>query len=202
MKPFARSQRGSALLVTMAISTVLLLLVIALFQFAGAERRRASSTSRELTRRDCTETGLLLARSYFAANSGKWNTYLNDPDNYDPVPASWNVGHIADPTAAALKTAHPELFFDLDGDGKSDVYIYVRDNQDELLPATNNWRKDNDQNVIIGALCISGTLVPRLQNGQLDSSQMTVESLLSYNQPSGSYGGQANGGASGNGNVN
>jgi hypothetical protein len=143
---------------------------------------------------------------------------LLNPDIYDPVPASWqttgysctNAGktyscvspcHPANPTATGLQNAHPELFFDLDGDNNPDVYIYVRDNEDEFLPATNCWIADNDQNVIIGAVCISSTLVPRGADGNVDPQRLALEALLSYDTPS-SYSGQLTQGSTGNGNMN
>lgn len=202
-----RRQRGSALLVAMIISLVLLLLVAGLFVYAGAEHRRASAQARELARNGCAEAGLQLARGYFSSNVKAWNTYLEDPQHYDPVSAKWmangygiaGTGFLGPgctmpckamdltntAVVATMETTPPynQLFFDLDGDGQKDVYIYIRDNEDEQPPAANDWTRDNDLNVIVGAVCISNTLVPRLQNGQVDTSKLTVESLLSYNSP-------------------
>ena len=206
----SRQERGSALMVAMAVSAILLLIIAGLFGYVQAERTRAGRPARELTRKECAEAGLLLARAYFSANVSTWNKYLNDPSHLNPVPASWNTSP-ADPVAAVAAGAAAwtgasapfnDLFYDLDGDGKKDVYIYVRDNQDELLPAANNWRKDNDQNVIVGAICISTTLSPRLTSGATDPSELSIESLLSYNAPSNTYASQANGGSSNNGNHN
>ncbi|MBS2026261.1 MAG: hypothetical protein JST54_00030 [Deltaproteobacteria bacterium] len=198
-----KAERGSALLVAIGVSAVLLLAVSSLYLYASGQRERASRQTRELARVDCAEAGLQLARAFFANNVASWNTYLADPSHYNPVPSTWNTAP-ANPTSTALQTTSPysQLFFDLDGDGKLDVYIYVRDNQDELPPAANNWAHDNDQNVIVGAACISGTLTPRLENGLVDTSKMTAESLLSLNTPGNQYSGQSTGGASNNGNVN
>jgi len=197
------AERGSALLVAMIISMVLLLLVAALFAFAGSERRRASAETRRLSRQGCAQAGLQLARSYFSANVSSWGTYLADPHHYDPVPAKWMAlasyaskctGGVCtaldlanSATVSTMETTatppYNQLFYDLDGDGKKDVYIYIRDNEDERLPAENDWTHDNDLNVMVGAVCISQTLVPRLQDGRVDSSQLTIESLFSYNSP-------------------
>ena len=107
----------------------------------------------------------------------------------------------SNPSSAALRAAHPELFYDLDGDGAPDVYIYIRDNQDEPYGVADNYQRDNDQNVIVGAVCISSTMVPRLENGALSTAQLHAESLLSYDLPGKTYTGQA-GGATANGNIN
>jgi len=214
-----RSERGSALLVAMVVGAVLLLLVAGLFAYAGQERKRSSIQVRALNRVGCAQAGLQLARTYFATNVKNWPTYLQDPKHYNPVSSAWMVSgyHSCVSTCTALDLTdattlttmeadttnkYADLFYDLDGDGNKDVYIYMRDNQDEFPPATNDWTRDNDQNVIVGAVCISTTMVPRLQDGRVDSSQLTVESLLSYNTPGTTYQGQAAGGASGTGNIN
>jgi len=196
-----RHERGSAILIAMGVTMVLLLSVTGIYLYVTGQRDRTARQTRELSRVDCAQAGLELSRAYFAKNVGSWNTYLADPSHYNPVPATWNTTP-ADPTTTALQTSYSQLFFDLDGDGKLDVYIYMRDNQDELPPAPNNWKHDNDQNVIVGAECISGTMAPRLQNGLIDSSKLSAESLLSYNTPGNQYTGQSTGGASNNGNAN
>lgn len=199
-----RQERGSALLVAMVLSAVLLMLVAGLMLYAGAERRRAVSEAHGMIRVGCAEAGLQLARAYFAGQGAqKWNAFLSDPIDYNPVPSTWNTSPATpgDPNSHVRKN-HPELFFDLDGDGAPDVYIYVRDNQDELPPAPNNWARDNDQNVYVGAMCISSTLVPMRQDQKPDPSLMTAESLLSYNVPGNTYKSQAAAGASGTGNIN
>ena len=89
-----------------------------------------------------------------------------------------------------IKTAHPELFLDLDNDGLSDVYIFIRDNYDESPPAPINFRRDNDQNVMVGAVCISSTMQPKQDRTAtwagytgLDPDRLMMESVLAYNLP-------------------
>lgn len=203
--------RGSALLTSLVLMAILLGVVSSLFVYVNYQRRRATSVSRAQTRSSCAQSGLQYARSYFGRNVNcggtcvGWGTYLSTPSVYNPVPASWNT------TAAALQasirtssfqSAHPELFTDLDNDGKPDVYIYVRDNEDEMLPASPNPSRDNDQNVIIGSICISTTLVPHRDDGSIDTDPLVVESLLSFNTPGTFYYAQAGQGAAGDGNTN
>jgi len=190
-----RSQRGAALVIVIGLSAALLLSVAFLFAFATSERYRAIQQSREPLRMDCAGSGLEIAKQYFAGNYLLWNTFLADPSSYDPVPANWQAsgytaggvtctapcGH-ADPYSGTLRSNHPELFYDLDGDGNYDVYIYVRDNADEFPPLSAiNWIHDNDQSVIIGALCISSTMAPRGQDGFILKSRLMVETLLAFN---------------------
>src|SRR5262249_29855202 len=122
-----------------------------------------------------------------------WNT------TYLPNPAIYNASVNA-VRNTAFQTANPQLFADLDGDGKADVYLYIHDNFDEFFPNLNNPTRDNDLNVVVGAVCISSTLLPRSESGS-SASTMMVEGLLSYN-PGSTYGSQGYQGASGSGNLN
>ncbi len=193
-----REQRGSALLVAAGLTTVLLVVVAGLIYFATQSRLRAIGVSRAVSRISCTESGLQLARAYYGRNYSMWNsTFL-------PNPTVYNAGDAIarDLTARAnLLSTNPELFADLDGDGAPDVYLYVRDNYDEFLPNPNNPNRDNDLNVIVGAMCISSTLIPRREDGKLADSPMMAEALMSYN-PAGTYGAQGYHGGSGSGNLN
>ena len=140
------------------------------------------------------------ARAYFARNFASWNTFLAQPTVYNPVRLTWNAASYVDTTLPSFlgtfRTTNPQLFTDLDGDGKDDVFIYIRDNADEGLPAAENWTRDNDQNVIVGAICISSTMVPTGPRANTD--QIVVEGILSYNLPDTTYGSQATGTAAGN----
>jgi hypothetical protein len=206
MRQRRRGERGAAMLVIMSLSAALLLMVAGLLTFTQTSRTRAIQQSRTPSRFGCAESGLQLAKAYFSANFLSWNTYLKDPAAYNPVTASWmpgcavkcsSIGPAKPLTCtpgdctlnATLANAHPELFYDLDADGKPDVYIYVRDNQDELPPiAVDDPTSDNDQNVIVGAICISPTLVPRTADGRVDRERLQIEAILSYNAPDYTYG--------------
>jgi len=197
MRTKRNRERGSALLTAVAMSIVLMMVLAGMIYYASRSRLRAISVSRSVSRIACADSGLQLARAYFGRNNALWNTtFLPNPGVYN---AASTIA--TDATARAnLITAHPELFADIDGDGNADVYLYVRDNMDEFLPNANNLSRDNDLTVIVGAMCISSTLVPRNEDGR-SADPIMVEGLLSFN-PTGSYGSQGYHGASGSGNLN
>lgn len=197
MRPNRSNQRGSALLTAAALTIVLLVVVAGVIYYATQSRLRAISVSRGVARISCTESGLQVARAYYGRNYSLWNSrFLLNPGVYNALATA------RDPLLRPpLVASNPELFADLDGDGKPDVYIYVRDNADELQPVPNNQFRDNDLNVIVGAMCISETLIPRRDDGQISPQPMLAEALLSYN-PNGNYGAQGYHGASGSGNLN
>ncbi len=190
-------ERGSALLTAAALTTVLMMVLAGMIYYASRSRLRAISVSRHVSRISCADSGLQLARAYFGRNNALWNTtFLPNPGVYNAANAM-----ATDATArASLITTHPELFADLDGDGRADVYLYVRDNIDEFLPNPNNLSRDNDLNVVVGAICVSSTLLPRTEDGR-SADPIMAEGLLSFN-PNGSYGSQGYHGASGSGNLN
>jgi type II secretory pathway pseudopilin PulG len=204
-RPSSRSTRGATLLLVVLLVTVLLGLVAGVMAYASSERTRAVSHSRTGQRQGCAESGLQLARGYFGRNQARWNTFLSQPSVYDPVASPTNPAPANPRTAAgrtAIKTANPALFADLDGDGQDDVYLYIRDNEDEFKPLAPEWDRDNDQQVVVGALCISETLIPRRgNNNQLDPTALAVEGLLQYNGGGQAYTAQTAGGT-GSGNLN
>jgi hypothetical protein len=172
---------------SMVMITVILGMLAGLISYALSQRQAAINYSRGTDRLTCAQSGLLLARTYFARNFTSWNTFLSQPNIYNPVQmATWNNPTSTPPGPAdfsptsPLRTSNPELFIDVDGDNLPDVYIYIRDNQDEYPPAADNPFRDNDQNVIVGAICISKTMVPRPAPGQT-VQPLQLESILSYN---------------------
>ena len=178
--PSSRHARGATLLVVIILVSVLLGLVASIMMYAGKERIRAVATGRTGQRQSCAESGLQLARSYYGRNFKSWNTYLTTPSTYDPVPSTHNPAP-ATYRAAAFQAAHPELFADLDGDTRSDVYLYIRDNDDEFHPLAPERGRDNDHNVVVGAICISQTMTPRGADGSPVTTLLAQEGLLSYN---------------------
>ncbi|NNB88264.1 hypothetical protein [Corallococcus exiguus] len=201
----SRSPRGATLLLVVLLVTVLLGLVAGVMAYASSERTRAVTSSRAGQRQGCAESGLQLARGYFGRNYAQWNTFLSTPDAYDPIGSPTNTTPANPRTAAgrtAIKTVNPALFADLDGDGKDDVYLYIRDNEDEFQPLAPEWNRDNDQQVVVGAICISETLIPRRGgNNQQDPSALAVEGILQYNGGGHAYTAQTAGGT-GSGNLN
>ena len=82
------------------------------------------------------------------------------------------------------------------------MFLYIRDNEDELPPAAPNWSRDNDQVVVVGALCVSRTLAPRREDSTIDPDALLMEGLLDYNVTGSVYRSQGAGGATGSGNLN
>ncbi|MFB1483252.1 hypothetical protein [Corallococcus sp. RDP092CA] len=204
-RPSSRATRGATLLLVVLLVTVLLGLVAGVMAYASSERTRAVTFSRTGQRQGCAESGLQLARGYFGRNYSQWNAFLSAPSIYDPIASPTNPSPAEPRTAAgraAIKTANPALFADLDGDGKDDVYLYIRDNEDEFKPLAPAWDRDNDQQVVVGAICISETLIPRRGAGnQLDPNALAVEGILQYNGGGHAYTAQSAGGT-GSGNLN
>jgi hypothetical protein len=206
-----RQPRGSALLTTIVFVTIILLVTSAILFYASYSHRRATFVSRGTTELSCAEAGLQLSRAYFAdpVQQPNWNTFLNDPTNYNPVPATWNTNPALSTDAgySTTFTNHRELFYDLDGDSKEDVYIYIRDNADESAGGADggqNYKQDIDTSVYVGAVCVSQTLTPRrLADGKSMglTSPLIAEALLSLQKSKCQYGSQ-HGGCLGNGNEN
>jgi hypothetical protein len=175
------------LLATMVMMAVILGMLVSLLTYAFAQRRAAINYARGADRLTCAQSGLQLARAYFARNFTRWNTFLSQPNIYNPIQmATWNNptstprGPADISPTSPLRASNPELFIDVDGDNQPDVFIYIRDNQDEFPPAADNPLRDNDQNVIVGTICISTTMVPQ-STGPAPAVPIHVESLLSYN---------------------
>jgi type II secretory pathway pseudopilin PulG len=199
------------MLAAIMIMSLLAIISVAVLTSAGASRRRAIRYTRAEVRENCAQAGLNYARGYFANNFGNWSTYLSTPSKYNPMfPAgtstSWakaagsnDLNRAA--VIAAVSGPNPELLVDLDSDANPDVYIFIRDNYDEFPPAAPDFTVDNDQNVIVGALCISQTMAPRRENNTIDQDALLAESLLGYNMQGNAYTGQSLGGG-GTGNRN
>lgn len=206
--------RGAAMITVLVLMTILAAIVASVIAIAGSQRTRAAMSARSIERQTCAEDGLQFARSFFAARQNQWDALLARPGSgihpYNPVASYWNTNPAVPTTAAgvtaikAVSTPVPgtRLFLELDGKAGDDVYIYIRDNDDELLPATSDWGRDNDQNVIIGSMCISNTMVPRRSDGTIDPDRVVVESVLSFNALINTISSQSGQGPSGSGNIN
>lgn len=204
--------RGSALLTVVALTSILLLLVIGVLAYSASSRRRTISAGRGLIEQSCAAAGLQLARAYFGQRHDLWETYLKTPGTYNPIGWTTDIDPIkpeeqhsqpyASPTATADVKARVikmmedpstnELFIDIDNDEDHvrDVYIYCRDNADERPPATNDWKVDNDNAIIVGAMCINDRLRARRPDGTLDDDLQTAEALLKWERPVAGTGGK------------
>lgn len=203
-------RHGFSMMTALMMMALLTIITVALLSLASLDRRRAVRHTRAEVRENCAFSGLTFARTYFANNFANWDTYLSNPQQYNPTPLPAMDGGWGSVTPAplsgagltALRAARPELFIDFDGDGAPDVYIFIRDNYDEFPPTPVNFKRDNDQNVIVGAACISQTMTPRREDGSLDPDDLVMEGLLSFNLTGNGYTAQAGAGATGTGNLN
>jgi hypothetical protein len=140
-------QRGSAMLVTMIIISSLLAGAAVLVSMQLASNRSTDVTRSGLASTYCAEAGLAVARGAVAANYNNWNAALA--------------------TCAGVYPCTPEpawlaaLTHDIDGDGIADYKLYIRDNDDELLPAPNDVTHDSDQRVFIVSLCTKYADTPK-----------------------------------------
>jgi hypothetical protein len=205
-----RKRRGFALLTAAAMMAVLMGVIAGLMYFASRWRGRSISLARAVSRQACAESGLQLAKAYFGQNYVNWNQFLSNPGVYNPIPITRGGARpTADPirNLAAITAVDSNVVADLDGDGQPDVYIYIRDNEDEYVNAQpNNPLRDNDQMVIVGSMCISKTMVPRREDGTLGLNgipePIVVEALLQFVDKTQLSGAQLNQGTFGNGNAN
>lgn len=186
-------RRGFAMLAAIMVMMLLAIISIAVLTSAGASRRRAIRNARAEVRENCAHAGLNYARNFFGSNFANWNTYFSTPSIYNPMLVNggsngydpYNAGQ-----RATAKAGNPNLFVDLDSDGNDDVILFIRDNYDEYPPLPQvpaNYNVDNDQNAIIGALCISTTMQPRNEDNTVNTDGLVVESLIQVNQQQGGY---------------
>ncbi|MGE0873000.1 MAG: hypothetical protein AB7P03_30895 [Kofleriaceae bacterium] len=122
----------------------------------------------------CAEAGLSAARPVIAENYAQWNASLSASAGGDFSEPSWLSSAIG---------SH-----DLDGDGVADYSVYIRDNDDEQSPLTNNTAVDNDLQVFIISQCTKYPETPK-----------QVAELVLYNGASSCYPWQI-GGCGGDGN--
>lgn len=202
-------RRGFAMLVALMLMALLALIAIAVLAMSSESRRRAIKLTRTEVRESCAFSGLTYARTYFGNNFTSWSTFLSTPNKYNPMnlptttTPAWGAAKAdlsSTSSVAAIQATHPQLFLDLDSDAKADVYIFIRDNYDEFPPAVPNFQRDNDQNVIVGALCISSTMLPRREDGTVDPDYLMMESALAVNQQGANYA-QTNAGGNFNDNA-
>lgn len=175
-----QQERGSAMLVTLILIAALLAGAGVLLSMQLASTRSADLTRTNISAVFCAEAGLAAARPIVAQNYAQWRTSLCTTSRTDPascVEPAW--------LASAIDAAGTH---DLDGDGRADFALYLRDNDDEL--GTNDPTVDNDLRVFVAARCLTYPDTPK-----------QVDELVEHN---GSFGciGNMIGGADGDGNAN
>ena len=162
-------QQGSAMFVTLTMVSTLVAGTAALVGIQLRQQKSNDIARSSMSALYCAEAGLSLVRSQVAANYTLWNAAL--AAGTEP---SWlsSINH------------------DLDGDGVADFTITLKDNDDEIPPATNNPAVDNDLQVFVVSTCTKYPDTPK-----------QVEELVLYNGGGNCYQSQL-GGCSSNGNSN
>lgn len=128
------------MLVTMVLSAALLAGAAALVHVQTVSTRSAGMTRTGISAGYCAEAGLIAAHNAVAANQASWGTAL------------------AASAAAAPNAPNEPAFFasldhDIDDDGSNDFIVYLRDNNDELPPASDDQANDNDLQVYVVSRC-------------------------------------------------
>lgn len=149
----ARRERGGVTLLLVMVLLVMAVLIGALavrgattdLRMTGAHRVASSAFY-------CAESGLAAARPIFAANVGQWNTLFSGG-----TPAGFTY----------------PVTGDLDGDGKPDYSVTLKDNYDEFPPLANNPQVDNDLSAIMVSTCISSTV-------GFGADSRTLEEIVAY----------------------
>jgi hypothetical protein len=167
-------ERGSAMIVTLIVTTALLAGAAVLASMQINATRSADLVRTGLSSTYCAEAGLSAARPVVANNYASWSSALATyPSTAEPAWLSTGIG------------SH-----DLDHDGVDDFVVYIKDNDDEFSPNVNDYTHDNDQRVFIVSRCIKYT-----------DTVHEVEELVEFNGGGNCYKTQL-AGCGGNGNTN
>jgi hypothetical protein len=139
-----RPEQGSALVVTMIILTALAAGAASLVsvQMSSTKGNELSTSGNKSLY--CAESGLAVGVPVVAANYTQWAATLGAGGTNEPA---WLYAAIG---------SH-----DIDGDGRDDFAVYIKDNEDEAPPLTNDPTVDNDLKVFVVARCLEHTDTPR-----------------------------------------
>ncbi len=195
-----RPDRGSALVIAMALVLVLAVAAVALIRLTGADQTRAGVMGRTQRGVLCAEAGLQYARRFFGAayeTSNGWNSYLNgttagyrfDPGASPPDahPDLTNLGSIPKQALGYSNGSTLDPGADLDGDGNPDFWVSIRDDDDErpLGIAANDPTRDNNERIIIRSECINPGFTTTVSGSPVNA---VAESYLLHVQGSSGYG--------------
>lgn len=139
-----RSEQGSALVVTMIILSALAAGAASLVSVQSSATKGGELSTSGAKSLYCAEAGIAAGVPAVAANYSQWAASLAQGGTGEP---SWLYTAIG---------SH-----DLDGDGRDDFTVYIKDNEDEVPPATDDPTRDNDLKVFVVARCIAHTDTPR-----------------------------------------
>lgn len=169
-------QRGSAMLVTMIIISALLAGAAVLVSMQIASNKSTDLERNGLASLYCAEAGLVAAHNTVVNGYSYWATSLCTTPDAQCTQPSW-LGDTA-------------FSHDLDGDGNDDFEVYIKDDDDEVPPATNDPTTDINNKIFIVSRCKKYPDTPK-----------EVEELILYTPQATCYSGQQ-GGCNGRGNNN
>jgi hypothetical protein len=166
---------------------VITVLAVAIINYAGTDRIAAARMGVQGRGLACADAGIQYGRRYFGCNykaTGGWNTILSGgvTGRYDP-----SLGDASPATLAALdrrlrgdanNDGSLDPGTDLDGDGVSDFWVSIRDDDDEQpLGAADDRRRDNNLAVYLRSECTNPAFMAELGG---EPRTATVEVLLVY----------------------
>jgi hypothetical protein len=137
-------ERGSAMVLTMILVCALLAGAASLVSVQLTSTRSTELAASGDQALFCAESGLAAAMHVVAANYAQWSATLATASTTEPTWLSAGIG------------SH-----DLDGDGRPDFAVYIKDNEDEAPPSPNDPTRDNDLRVFVVARCIAHPETPR-----------------------------------------
>jgi hypothetical protein len=177
-------ERGSAMLVTLIIISALLAGAVVLVSMQLSSNRSTDLARNSMTALYCAEAGLQAARAVIATAA------KTDRDAALTASAA-SIAAGTTPTEPAFLLAGITSH-DLDGDGVSDFFVYIRDNDDELSGSNvSALGTDTDSKVWLISTCTKYVETPK-----------SVSELIEITDQKGMmYDWQA-GGAMGNNNYN
>lgn len=131
-------ERGSAMLVTLILIAALLAGVAVLVSLQLTTSKSTELTRVGLQSLHCAESGLAASHGDVALNRSVVLTHLTANSYSAATPAQWQV------IPSFITTAHR----DVDGDGVTDVDIWIIDNED-----VNDYTQDSDSRVWLISRC-------------------------------------------------
>jgi hypothetical protein len=166
------------LVIVLGVMVLLSALVVSAMAWSKGDRTRTAKLVHNLGNQQLAESTLQFGRGYYAQNYAKWNTYL---DYFASAR-----------TVAQVKADHPEVMAPIPADSGYDCFSYAKDDVDELPPAANNPKVDNNLRIFVGAYCLERAPPP-----ERAALQVELMAPLEYNPASRSCQSQFSGGTQG-----
>jgi hypothetical protein len=187
--PHRAAEQGAAMIVAIFLVLIVAVIAAGVIRYAGQDRIAAARMSVKERGLACAEAGIQYGRRLFGCNyktTNNWNDYLSGvrPGRFDTTLATPDLR----PTNfAALpmelkgsrsNTTTLDTGTDLDGDGKPDFWVSIRDDDDERPEgALDDRTHDNNLMVYLRAECINPYFA--VEVGGVKQSAV-IEVLMAY----------------------